>query len=287
MSTTEQELPGPVLDYLSGQNTLTLATASPTGTPHAATFLYVNDGPSLYFWSKSSAESSRHIEQNPLVAFTIDEYTSDLTQTRGVQGIGECSVLLSGEQIARVADLFGQKFPSLAPGATMSISFYRITPTEIQFIDNRRNRSLSSPGVFGAEFHRERSYSVFSGLPTQTAKTISASLQVLDAEPDAVVARQGGPADKFFIVVDGELEVTREEAGSTETVSTLGPGELFGEMAILFDRPRGTSARATKPTKLLVLDGATFRSVVAQSLGTTPDFDQIIRDRIGAAPSTA
>jgi len=36
-----------------------------------------------------------------------------------------------------------------------------------------------------------------------------------------------------------------------------------------------------------VLDGATFRSVVAQSLGTTPDFDQIIRDRIGAAPGTA
>jgi uncharacterized protein YhbP (UPF0306 family) len=287
MTTAEQELPGPVLEYLSAQNTLTLATASPTGTPHAATFLYVNEGPSLYFWSKSSAESSRHIEQNPLVAFTIDEYTDDLSQTRGVQGIGECSVLLSGEQIARVADLFGQKFPSLSPGATMSISFYRITPTEIQFIDNRRSRSLSSPGVFGAEFHRERSYSVFGGLPTQTAKTISASLQLVDAVPDTVVARQGGPADKFFIVVEGELEVTREEGGNTEVVANLGPGDLFGEMAILFDKPRGTSARATKPTKLLVLDGDTFRSVVAQSLGTTPDFDQIIRDRIGAAPSTA
>jgi uncharacterized protein YhbP (UPF0306 family) len=287
MSTTEQELPGPVLEYLSAQNTLTLATASPTGTPHAATFLYVNEGPALYFWSKSSTVSSRHIEQNPLVAFTIDEYTDDLSETRGVQGTGECSVILSGEQIARVADLFGQKFPSLSPGATMSISFYKITPTEIQFIDNRQSRSLSSPGVFGAEFHRERSYSVFGGLPAQTAKTISASLQRLDVEPDTTVARQGGPADKFFIVVDGELEVTREERGSTETVSTLGPGDLFGEMAILFDKPRGTTARATKPTKLLVLDGATFRSVVAQSLGTTPDFDQIIRDRIGAAPNAA
>jgi uncharacterized protein YhbP (UPF0306 family) len=154
MSTTEQELPGPVLEYLSTQNTLTLATASPTGTPHAATFLYVNEGPSLYFWSRSSTVSSRHIEQNPLVAFTIDEYTTDLNQTRGVQGTGECSVLLTGEQIARVADLFGQKFPSLSPGATMSISFYRITPTEIQFIDNRRSSSASPEGVFGAEFHR-------------------------------------------------------------------------------------------------------------------------------------
>ena len=103
-----------------------------------------------------------------------------------------------------------------------------------------------------------------------------------------MVARQGGPADKFFIVVDGELEVTREEAGiDRDGRRRVGPGDLFGEMAILFDKPRGTSARATKPSKLLVLDSATFRSVVAQSLGTTPDFDQIIRDRIGAAPGTA
>ena len=146
MSTTDQELPGPVLEYLGQQSTLTLATASPTGAPHAATFLYVNEGPSLYFWSRSSTESARHIDQNPMVAFTIDEYTTDLNQTRGVQGVGECSVLLSGEQIARVADLFGQKFPSLSPGATMSISFFRITPTEIQFIDNRKSSSTSRGG---------------------------------------------------------------------------------------------------------------------------------------------
>ena len=281
MSTTEQELPGPVLEYISGQSTLTLATSSPTGAPHAATFLYVNDGPSLYFWSRSSTESARQIEQNPMVAFTIDEYTTDLNKTRGVQGVGECSVLLSGEQIARVADLFGRKFPTLSPGATMSISFFRITPTEIQFIDNKKTSGASPEGVFGAEFHRERSYSVFGGLPTQTAQTISASLQLVDAEPDSVVARQGGPADKFFIVVDGELEVTREDGGSSETVATVGPGDLYGEMAILFDKPRGTSARATKPTKLVVIDSDTFRAVVAQSLGTTRDFDQIIRDRLG------
>ena len=287
MNTIEQQLPGPVLEYLREHNTLTLATASGSGIPRAATFLYVNEGPSLYFWSKGSAISARHIQQNPMIAFTIDEYATDLTQTRGVQGMGQCSMILDGTEVARVADLFGQKFPALAPGTTMSISFFRITPTEIQFIDNRRSRSLSSPGVFGADFHRERSYSVFGGLPTQTAKSISASLQVLDADADTVVARQGGPADKFFIVVDGELEVTREDGGATETVATLGPGDLFGEMAILFDKPRGTSARATKPTKLLVLDSDTFRSVVSQSLGTTPDFDQIIRDRIGALPGSA
>ena len=88
MSTTEQELPGPVLEYLREHNTLTLATASGSGIPRAATFLYVNEGPSLYFWSKGSTISARHVQQNPMVAFTVDEYANDLTQTRGVQGIG-------------------------------------------------------------------------------------------------------------------------------------------------------------------------------------------------------
>jgi uncharacterized protein YhbP (UPF0306 family) len=280
MNTTEQQLPGPVLEYLRGQNTLTLATASGSGIPRAATFLYVNEGPSLYFWTKGSAISARHIQQNPMVAFTVDEYTNDLTQTRGVQGMGQCSMLLDGTEVARVADLFGQKFPSLAPGTTMSISFFRITPTEIEFIDNTGS-VVPAGGVFGAEFHRERSFSVLAALPPASAATILASLQTLNADADTVIARQGGPADKLFIVVDGEIEITREEGGSSQTVNTLGPGELFGEMAILFDRPRGASAHATKPTKLLVMDGPTFRDLVAQSLGTTADFDQVIRDRLG------
>ena len=280
MSTTEQQLPGPVLEYLREHNTLTLATASGSGIPRAATFLYVNEGPSLYFWSKGSAISARHIQQNPMVAFTVDDYATDLTQTRGVQGMGQCSMILDGTEVARVADIFGQKFPALAPGTTMSISFFRLIPTEIEFIDNTGSIS-GQAGMFGAEFHRERSFSVLAALPPQATTTISASLQPLNAEADTVIARQGGPADKFFIVVDGEIEISREEGGSTQTVSTLGPGELFGEMAVLFDRPRGASARTTKPSKLLVMDGPTFRDIVAQALGTTADFDQVIRERLG------
>src|SRR5947209_7918085 len=165
------DVPPQVVDYLQRHQTLTLATASPSGVPRASTFLYVSDGPMLYFWTRATTLTARQIEQNPIVAFTIDHYTEDLNETQGIQGIGECSVLLSGEQIARVADLFGQKFPSLSPGSTMSISFFRITPTEIQFIDNTSARGESEEGRFGAEFHRERSYSVITDLPRQAADT--------------------------------------------------------------------------------------------------------------------
>jgi hypothetical protein len=42
-------VPEAVLEYLSSEKTVTLATASPDGAPHASTFMYVNDGVDLYF----------------------------------------------------------------------------------------------------------------------------------------------------------------------------------------------------------------------------------------------
>jgi uncharacterized protein YhbP (UPF0306 family) len=276
------EVPPHVIEYLDAQRTLTLATASPAGVPRASTFLYVNDGPNLYFWSKPGTTTARHIEQNPLVSFAIDDHGQDLRQTRGVQGSGECFVILSGEEIARVADLFGQKFPDLSPGTTMSISFFRIAPMELEFIDNTGQGATVPEGTFGAEFHREHSYSVFVDLPSFETETISANLQEIRAEPGEVIVRAGAPADKFFVVAEGEVEV-RGEAGGT---ATHGQGVFFGEVAIMRDTSRSATVTALTATRLLAMDRDTFRDVVAQALGTTPEFDQVIRARLEALGSS-
>ncbi|HEX5099625.1 MAG TPA: cyclic nucleotide-binding domain-containing protein, partial [Polyangiaceae bacterium] len=43
-----------------------------------------------------------------------------------------------------------------------------------------------------------------------------------------------------------------------ETLLTMGPGEVFGEMALLLDEPRAASVEAAEPVTVLVLDKATF-----------------------------
>jgi uncharacterized protein YhbP (UPF0306 family) len=279
-------VPQQVLDFLAQNHTLTLATASPAAVPRASTFLYVNDGPTLYFWTRATTITARQIQQNPVVAFTIDSYSSDLSQTQGVQGIGECAVLLSGEQIARVADLFGQKFPTLSPGSTMSISFFRITPTELALIDNSSAAPSSgrgAAGTFGAEFHRERAYSVISDLPTLSADRIIATLQSVEVPAGQEIVKQGNPADKFFIVIDGEAEVVREEQGAERQLATLTPGALYGEVAIMRDQPRSATVRARTNTRLLALERDAFRDLIAQSMELTPDFPELIRARLDRA----
>ena len=95
-----------------------------------------------------------------------------------------------------------------------------------------------------------------------------------------MIVRQGAPADKFFIIVDGEVEVTREDDGRQRTLATLKRGQFFGEIAILRNTPRLATVTAVSPTTLFAMERSDFQGLLAQSMGTTQDFDRIIQQRL-------
>jgi uncharacterized protein YhbP (UPF0306 family) len=274
-------VPQHVLDYLGEHRKLTLATASPTGVPHAATFLFVNVGAQLYFWTRPETTTAKQVAQNPVVSFAVDDYEEDWSKTKGVQGGGECRVLLNTPEILDVVRAFGEKFPNAqSSGTTTNLSFFRITPTQIQFIDNTEG-GRSSDDEFGLDFKREVVYSVFTGLPRQQALGFTGELQPINVAAGEIIVRQGAPADKIFIIIKGEVGVEREEAdGSKVELDTLRDGQFFGEVAILRDTPREATARALTDVTLLALQRDTFQKLVAGSLGTTGDFDTVIKQRL-------
>jgi CRP-like cAMP-binding protein len=277
--TSTIDVPPHVLEYLRGQKTLTLATASPGAVPRAATLVYVNEGPALYIWTRPDTTTARHIEQNQVVSFAIDEYTPDWQETKGIQGTGNGQAVLDSGEIDRVVAAFEQKFPALAGTLSTRLSFFRITPTELQFIDNSTGGAGrdEEPGV---AFHRSLVYSIFHDLPAQEVETVEAQLRTMQVGAGDVVVRQGTPADKFFIIVEGEVEVVREADGKTRQLATLGRGQFFGEIAILRDLPRNATVRAVRPTTLFAMERDVFRSLVAESMGTTGDFDRVIKQRL-------
>jgi len=273
--TGRPDVPSHVLDYLGEKKTLTLATASPRAIPWAATLTYVNDNLAVYVWTRPESTTASHLEQNPVAAFAIDEPTSDLKDVQGIQGSGECQVVLNPNELNRVTELFESKFPSLAGSLGTDVSFFRITPTEIGFTDNSSGGASSA-----AAFHRDVVYSVFRDLPEQEAESIAAQLQTVEAAAGEVIVRQGAPADKFFIIVDGEVEVTREDDGRQRTLATLKRGQFFGEIAILRNTPRLATVTAVSPTTLFAMERSDFQGLLAQSMGTTQDFDRIIQQRL-------
>jgi uncharacterized protein YhbP (UPF0306 family) len=279
--TAAPSVPQNVLDFLAEHKKLTLATASTTGVPHAAAFMFVNDGAIIYFWTRPETTTAKQIEQNPVVSFSVDDYVEDWAQLKGVQGAGECRVLLNAQEITNVARLFADKYPAVKAGsATTNISFFRITPTQLQYLDNTQG-AKKNEDEFGLDFKREVVYSVFTGLPRQQQLGFTGELQPVNVSAGDVIVRQGAPADKIFIIVKGEVAVEREEPdGRVVELETLRDGQFFGELAILRDTPREATATAKSDVTLLAMRRDTFQRLVAGSLGASEDFDQVIKQRM-------
>jgi len=274
------EVPEHVLSYLAEQPTLTLATATPRGIPRATTFGYVNDGLVLYIWTHPGTTTAQHIEENPAVAFATADREAEWSASRGVQGSGRAHAVLDEDELEKAVGLFEQKYPQLADTLGRGVSIFRIVVTDLSFIGTPT--ADSSAG--GMSYPRDDVYSIFRDLPPEQLESVATTLQAIQVDAGDVIVRQGSPADRFFIVVEGEVEVVQDVGGEPRRVATLSNGQFFGEMAILRDTPRSATVRATMPTTIFAMERDAFRSVVAQSLGTTEDFDRVIQQRLAEIP---
>jgi EAL domain-containing protein (putative c-di-GMP-specific phosphodiesterase class I)/CRP-like cAMP-binding protein len=84
-------------------------------------------------------------------------------------------------------------------------------------------------------------------------------------EPHDTVFRAGDPGDSAYLVESGQVEVLLELNGEFRQVDVMGPGALFGEIALLDRLPRSGTVRALEPTVLMRID----RSFVDELLQTT------------------
>ncbi|HYU18070.1 MAG TPA: cyclic nucleotide-binding domain-containing protein [Chloroflexota bacterium] len=79
-----------------------------------------------------------------------------------------------------------------------------------------------------------------------------------------VIVRQGEPGDRFFLIVDGRVEVIREEPDGPRRLAELSVGEYFGEMALLHDAPRSATIRALTAVETYTLSAADFHDLLGR-----------------------
>ena len=103
---------------------------------------------------------------------------------------------------------------------------------------------------------------LFSACTQGELRSIAQLGTPVDAEEGALLTQRGKPGREFFLVLDGKAacRVGRREVGR------FGPGDYFGELALLHGGIRTADVVATSPMSLLVLDQREFRSM----LTTTP-----------------
>jgi hypothetical protein len=99
-----------------------------------------------------------------------------------------------------------------------------------------------------------RGVGMLGPLSAPVLERLAASLVRVPVAAGTVVIRAGEAGDRFYVVAEGELTVDREGA----PIRRLGPGEGFGEIALVRDVPRTATVTAATDATLLVLDREPF-----------------------------
>lgn len=109
----------------------------------------------------------------------------------------------------------------------------------------------------------------------------SASISHEHFEPGEAILRQGDWGDKVYIIMKGEVEVVREEPGKGEILLTKqGPGDCFGELALLSNTPRTATVRTVTAVDALTIDRGAFNSLLAGFTPLRKIFEQMSQERL-------
>jgi CRP-like cAMP-binding protein len=103
---------------------------------------------------------------------------------------------------------------------------------------------------------------LFAGCSKRELEQIALVADEIDFPAGKTLIKEGRPGREFFVVLNGEVEVTR----NGRRIPMRGGSEFFGEMALITDQPRNATVTGVTPVHVLVVSVRDFRSV----LQTTP-----------------
>ena len=98
-------------------------------------------------------------------------------------------------------------------------------------------------------------------------------------EPGETVFNEGDVGDSLFMILSGRVEVLKRFGAEPRVIRTLGPGEYFGEMALLGRHPRSATTRALTRLDVLVLPGSDFSALAESLTEFRREFEEIARLR--------
>ena len=133
--------------------------------------------------------------------------------------------------------------------------------------------------------------SMFEDLDQKSLEAIANAAVEQRYEPGEDIVRQGDTGVGAFIIRSGKVDVIQDRGGKETKLSTLGAGEVFGEMALLDEFPRSATVRAVEPTTALGIQRWHFRGILEShpqiALALLPMLTRRIRNAEHMLPEAA
>ena len=125
-----------------------------------------------------------------------------------------------------------------------------------------------------------RSAPIFAPLTIATLELLCNSLEPMEVREGSVVIKEGDVGELFYLIDTGRVEVFEGDVKRREQ----GPGESFGEIALLRDIPRTATVRAVEDTHLLALNRDSFIGAVTGHERSSETAHKVAASRLGGSP---
>jgi CRP/FNR family cyclic AMP-dependent transcriptional regulator len=122
-----------------------------------------------------------------------------------------------------------------------------------------------------------KSVPLFAGCSKNELKELALVADEIDLREGRVLTKEGAPGREFFVLVQGTARVSRNGRKLTD----LGPGDWFGEIALINDSPRTATVTATSPVDVLVITDRSFSRVVKTMPSIALKVLACLGDRLG------
>lgn len=124
---------------------------------------------------------------------------------------------------------------------------------------------------------------LFQSLDDAALTNFAATLDIREAARNDVIVRAGEPGDAMFVILAGHVRVVADMADERALLARLGPGEFFGEMALLTGAPRMASVIADSPARLARVTRERFEGLAAGLPAVRDEAERVMaRRRDGA-----
>ena len=117
--------------------------------------------------------------------------------------------------------------------------------------------------------------SIFAPLPYVTLRRLAASLEEHRALDGEAIVTQGEPGELVYVIAAGRALVSRDG----NVIRELGPGDVFGELALMLDIPRTATVTALQPVRLRTLGREPFLAAVTGNQLSTAALRRLIAAR--------
>lgn len=138
-----------------------------------------------------------------------------------------------------------------------------------------RMRALDRRLVPPSDLDVLRAVPAFADLPAPALEQLAHAADRVQVPAATTVVTEGDPADRFYVIVSGEVEVTQNGL----FLRTEDPGDFFGEIGLLRDVPRTATVTSTEDCELVVVERADFLAAVSHGAESIRGFDDVIARR--------